>query len=76
MPWTLASAGKHTRKASTPATKKQWTSTANAVLAKTGDEAKAIKIANAAVKKHPSKKKPATKSKSKTNNLAGGKSGF
>lgn len=74
MPWTMESAGRHTRKATTAATKKQWADTANAVLAKTGDEGKAIRIANAAVKKHPSKKNP--KSKAKTNNLAGGKSGF
>ena len=61
MPWSMESAGKHTKKAKTPATKKQWSSTANAVLAKTGDDAQAIRIANAAVKKHPSKKKPKAK---------------
>lgn len=70
MPWSMDSASKHTKKASNPATKKQWASTANSVLAKTGDDATAIKVANSAVKKHPSKKKPKTKS------LAGGKSGF
>jgi len=58
MPWSMESAGKHTKKAGTPATKKQWASTANAVLEKSGDEGKAIKIANAAVKKHPSTNKP------------------
>jgi hypothetical protein len=57
MPWTMESASSHTKKAKTAATKKQWASTANAVLEKTGDDAKAIRIANAAVKKHPSKKK-------------------
>jgi len=57
MPWTMKSATKHTAKATTPAKKKQWSSTANAVLEKTGDEGKAVRIANAAVKKHPSKKK-------------------
>jgi len=48
---------KHTKKANTPAKKRQWASTANAVLEKTGDEARAIRTANAAVAKHPSKKK-------------------
>ena len=61
MPWEMSSAGQHTKKANSPAKKKQWSSTANAVLAKTGDDAQAIKVANAAVKKHPSKKKPKTK---------------
>jgi len=53
----MESAGKHTKKTKSPATKKQWISTANAVLAKSGDEGKAVRVANAAVKKHPSKKK-------------------
>lgn len=57
MPWTMESATKHTKKAGSAATKRQWASTANAVLAKSGDDAKAIRIANAAVKKHPSKKR-------------------
>lgn len=61
MPWEMSSAMGHTKKASTPAKKKQWASTANAVLEKSGDEGKAVRIANAAVKKHPSKKKPKTK---------------
>jgi hypothetical protein len=57
MPWSLSSGIKHTKKAKNPATKKQWASTANSVLKKSGDEAKAVRVANAAVKKHPSKKK-------------------
>jgi hypothetical protein len=57
MPFTLASATAHTQKAATPAKKKQWSDTANAVMKKTGDDVKAIKIANAAVKKHPAKEK-------------------
>lgn len=66
MPWTLASAVKHTKKATTPAKKKQWAATANAVLKKTGDDAKAVKIANAAVKKKPAPAaaKPSMMSKS------------
>lgn len=51
MPWKSSDAPKHTKKADTPAEKKQWAKTANSVLKKTGDDAKAIRIANAAVKK-------------------------
>jgi len=61
MPWSLSSGIKHTKKANTPAKKQQWKSTANAVLEKTGDEGKAVRIANAAVAKHPSKKKKSKK---------------
>jgi len=56
-PWTLKDAIGKTKKASTPAKKKQWAATANAVLKKTGDDAKAIKIANAAVKRKTGKGK-------------------
>jgi hypothetical protein len=65
MPWTLASAVKHTKKASTLAKKKQWAATANAVLGKSGDEGKAVRIANAAVGKHPAKPKKAIATKLK-----------
>lgn len=51
MPWTMASAHKFTHKASSDAAKKQWSTVANKVLKESGDEAKAIKIANSAVKK-------------------------
>ena len=51
MPWKSTSARKHTKKASTPAKKRQWAKTANAVLKSTGDEGKAVRIANSAVKK-------------------------
>ena len=54
----MLSAMQHTKKADTPATKKQWAATANAVLRKTNDEAAAIKIANADAKKHPAKAPP------------------
>jgi hypothetical protein len=58
----MQSAGKHTRKASTPAKQKQWASTANAVLKKSGDEGKAVRIANAAVKKKAAKEEDFTDS--------------
>lgn len=49
MPWTADDAEGHTKKANTAAKKKQWAAVANKVLKDTGDEAKAIKEANAAV---------------------------
>ena len=55
MPWKMSDATANTKKANTPAKKKQFAAAANSVLAKTGDDAKAIRIANAAVKNHPSK---------------------
>lgn len=57
MPWSMKDASRHTAKASTPATKRQWSSVANKVLEESGDEGKAVRIANAAVKKTPSRKK-------------------
>lgn len=51
MPWTAADAYKHTKKADTKLEGKQWASIANSVLKDSGDEGKAIRIANAAVKK-------------------------
>lgn len=58
MPWKPDSGpARHTKAADTPAKKKQWSSTANAVLKKTGDDGQAVRIANAAVKNHPSKKR-------------------
>ena len=55
MPWSMRDALKHTGKAKSEKKKKQWAATANAVLKSSGDEGKAVRIANAAVKK--SKKK-------------------
>jgi len=54
MPWKKTDAKKHSKKAVGPKAK-QWSATANAVLEKTGDDAKAIKIANAAIKKEKKK---------------------
>jgi hypothetical protein len=56
-PWQPSDSAKHDKKANTPAKKKQWSATANAVLASSGDEGKAVRVANAAVAKHPSKKR-------------------
>ncbi len=51
MPWTSKDAKRHTHKAKSPAAKKQWSKVADKVLKESGDEGKAVRIANAAVKK-------------------------
>ncbi len=51
MPWITQDAIKKDKKANTSAKKKQWAAVANSVLKKTGDDAKAIKIANGVIKK-------------------------
>lgn len=51
MPWSPKDAPGHTKKAKSPAARKQWAATADAVLKKSGDEGKAVRIANAAVAK-------------------------
>lgn len=61
MPWTIGDAMRHTKKATSPAKKKQWVATANAVLQKSGDDGKAVRIANSAVK--TPKPKPSPKPK-------------
>lgn len=55
MPWSKSEAKEHTRKAKSPAAKKQWTDVANKVLKESGDEGKAVRIANAAVAKRKHK---------------------
>lgn len=64
MPWTPSDGpSRHTKKASTPAKRQQWASTANNVRSRAmkggaseeDADAKAVRIANAAVKRHPSK---------------------
>lgn len=49
MPWTSKDATRHTKKATTPKKKRQFADVANSVLAKTGDEGRAIREANAVV---------------------------
>lgn len=55
MPWNDRDASKKTHSANTPRKQRQWSATANSVLKKSGDEGKAIRIANAAVR--PKRKK-------------------
>lgn len=50
MPWVASTFRKHNRRAVGPAGKKA-ASIANAVLRKTGDEGRAIRIASAAIKR-------------------------
>jgi len=57
MPWKPSDASSKTKKANTPSRKRQWAHVADKVLADTGDEARAIREANGAIKRHPSKKK-------------------
>jgi hypothetical protein len=64
MPWTARDAYRHTKSANTPSLQNQWASAANSHLEKTGDEAAAIRIANAAVASRSSadkRRKPSTK---------------
>jgi hypothetical protein len=51
VPWTSKDANKNTKKADTKAEKKQWATVANKVLKSTGNDAKAIRIANSSIKK-------------------------
>lgn len=55
MPWTARDAAKHDRKAKSKSAKKQWSAVANNVLAATGNEGRAIREANAAVKRRKKK---------------------
>ncbi len=49
MPWTMDDAERHTHKAATPGLQELWAKVANEALERTGDEARAIREANAAV---------------------------
>lgn len=52
MPWTPEDAARHNKRASRSAKKsRQWSDVANSILSHTGDEARAIRGANAAVKR-------------------------
>jgi uncharacterized protein YdaT len=51
MPWRASDAPRSTRKARTPAKRSKWAKVANSVLRASGSDAKAIRIANAALKK-------------------------
>jgi hypothetical protein len=50
MPWTPDNGpARHTKKAKSAVSKRQWSDVANGVLAKTGDEGRAVREANAVI---------------------------
>lgn len=57
MPWKSSSARSHTKKASTPKRKRMWAHVANSVLKRTGNDARAVRSANAAVKRAGTRRK-------------------
>ena len=50
MPWIPGDATKHSKKADTDAKRKKWARVANGVLKESGDEGKAIRLANLVMK--------------------------
>lgn len=50
MPWTAADAERHTHLANTAVKRRQWAHVANATLERTGNEGRAVRAANAAVR--------------------------
>lgn len=52
MPWTAAQASSKTHKADTAKKRKQWADVADNILARTGDEGRAIRGANSVVARH------------------------
>lgn len=57
MPWTARDAQRHTKRAKTKLDQGRWASIANRVLRETGDEARAIRTANAVLAKRKGKRK-------------------
>ena len=51
MPWDASGASRHTKKAKSAKQKRQWRDVANSVLARTGDEGRAVREANSVVKR-------------------------
>jgi hypothetical protein len=56
MPWKPSDASGKTKKASSPVAKRQWSDVANKILKATGNEASAIRQANAVVARRKKKK--------------------
>lgn len=50
MPWSPSDAKAKTKRANTPKKQRQWAHVADAVLAKTGNEGRAVREANAVVR--------------------------
>ena len=49
MPWQSSDAARHTRKAGSAKARSQWKEVANSVLAKTGNDARAVRAANSVI---------------------------
>lgn len=61
MPWTPKDATRHTKKAKSAKSKRQWRDVANSVLKKTGNDGRAIREANAVVGKRKATKSVGSK---------------
>lgn len=55
MPWSARDATKHDKKAKSKTAKRQWSAVANNVLAATNDEGRAVREANAVIKRRKKK---------------------
>lgn len=55
MPWTKKDVARHTKSVKTSAAKAKWAKVANAIAKQSGDEGKAIRIANVMAKKKAKK---------------------
>ena len=58
MPWDSSDARDHTKKAKSGKRARQWADVANSVLERTGDEGKAVRVANGVVKKTQAMARP------------------
>jgi uncharacterized protein YdaT len=56
MPWTSRDVSKHNKSVKSPKRRRQWSEVANSILERTGDDARAIRGANSAVKKSKSRR--------------------
>jgi len=55
MPWKKSDARRHTKKAKSAKSQRQWSAVANSILERTGDEGRAIRGANSVAKKSQKK---------------------
>lgn len=56
MPWTAKDVARHTKKAKSAVSKRQWSDVANSVLERTGNEGLAVREANGIIKRRVSGK--------------------
>lgn len=55
MPWKPEDAARHNKKVKSPKGKRQWADVANSVLARTGDEGRAVRTANGVMRREMGK---------------------